>query len=101
MKRLSTLVLLGFLLLGMSANILAADDGEQPRNCAVEHFIGTGETMNLSFSVCKEVLATPTFLKSFNMDCQHGLVTYQLKERPSAKYLRLSSDGSPVHCSST
>lgn len=101
MKKLLALGLMGLLVLTMSANISAAENGSDERDCTVEHFIGTGETMDLSFSVCSDVLATPTFRQNFSMGCQHGLVTYQVKKHPSAKYLRLGSDGSPVHCSST
>ena len=101
MKQLLTslIVLLGLLCLTTSS--FAAESASNTRNCKVEHFIGTGETMELSFSVCEDVLATPTFIKNFSMNCQKGLVTYSMTERPSAKYLRLGNDGSPVHCSST
>lgn len=99
MKKFLSLGIIVLLVFTMPAGVVAAED--KKRNCAVEHFIGTGETMDLSFSVCKDVIASPTFLQSFSMNCQHGLVTYALKDRPSAKYLRLGNDGRPVHCSST
>ena len=73
-------------LLGLNLNAaVAANQDATARNCDVEHFIGTGETMDLSFSVCKDVIASPTFLQNFSMNCQQGMVTYHLRERPSAK----------------
>ncbi len=100
MKKLFSVCLLVLGLMGLVSHV-AAETMERERKCQVEHFIGTGETMALSFSVCNDVIATPTFRNHFDMACQQGLVTYQMKQRPTVKYLRLGKDGSPVHCSST
>jgi len=100
MKYLLSVCLLISAAMGLVSNVMAAES-EQGRKCQVEHFIGTGETMELSFSVCNDIIATPTFQSNFSMGCQQGLVTYQMKQRPTVKYLRLGKDGSPVHCSST
>jgi len=68
-------------------------------DCSAQHFIGTGSTADLSFSVCKSTVASVTFKEAFVMNCQRGLVTYFLKQRPEAKYLQIGGDGKPLHCS--
>ncbi|TPW18352.1 MAG: hypothetical protein FD130_303 [Halothiobacillaceae bacterium] len=84
------------LLLGMVMWHGAALAGDKA--CNVQHFIGTGKTMDLSFSACEEAVATQTFKEEFILVCQHGIVTYQLKQRPDAKYMQLGSDGHPARC---
>lgn len=101
MKRLISLAIIFSGLLFVSVKSYAEEKLTAVQQCEIAHFIGTGETMDLSFSVCKDVLASRTFTDSFMMDCQHGLVTYHMKQRPTAKYLRIGNDGNPVHCSST
>ncbi len=68
------------------------------RSCDSQYFIGRGKTENLSFSTCKDVVASSTFQEGFVINCQRGIVTYEVKESPGAEYMQLGSDGEPIRC---
>ena len=82
----------------LSSPAIADADADKKAKCETQYFIGTGKTSDLSFRMCKKSMVTQTFLQEFVMNCQHGLVTYTLKEKPEARYMQLGADGAPVHC---